>query len=171
LLVPAQDGGWCDQKSAAAASGQQSGEGGDDGAVGPVDPRSRCASLQDGQLMAQDEDLDLVGGVGAGVEPIQLSSFVNTGRSVSPPSADHALTPSAMNRLLSVGVRRLGHPQAQEDGVDVGEIDREDGVGVRAEELRPGRANRRGAGSSPASFTIFQTVEAAAEWPSPTNSP
>jgi hypothetical protein len=68
LLVPAQDGGWCDQKSAAAASGQQSGEGGDDGAVGPVDPWSGCASLQHGQLMAQDEDLDLVGGVGAGVE-------------------------------------------------------------------------------------------------------
>ena len=30
---------------------------------------------------------------------------------------------------------------AQEDGVDVGEIDREDGVGLRAEELRPGWAS------------------------------
>jgi hypothetical protein len=28
---------------------------------------------------------------------------------------------------------------AQEDGVDVGEVDREDRVGLRAEELRPGR--------------------------------
>jgi hypothetical protein len=31
--------------------------------------------------------------------------------------------------------------------------------------------DRRGAGSSPASFKIFQTVEAATGWPSPTNSP
>jgi hypothetical protein len=27
--------------------------------------------------MAQDEDLDLVGGVGTGVEPIQLNGFAN----------------------------------------------------------------------------------------------
>ena len=38
------------------------------GAVAPADPRPVCASLQHGQLMAQDEDLDLVGGVGVGVE-------------------------------------------------------------------------------------------------------
>ena len=31
--------------------------------------------------------------------------------------------------------------------------------------------DRRGAGSSPAFFKIFQTVEAAMGWPSPTNSP
>jgi hypothetical protein len=68
LPVPAQDRGWCDQESAAAASGWQSSEGGDYGSVGPADPRSWCASLQDGQLMAQDEDLNLIGGFRAGVE-------------------------------------------------------------------------------------------------------
>jgi hypothetical protein len=44
------------------------GEGGDHGAVTPTDLWSWCATLQHGQLMAQHEDFDLVGGVGAGVE-------------------------------------------------------------------------------------------------------
>ena len=65
LTVPAQDRGWCDQESVAATSWEQAADGGDHGAVALVDPRLGCASLQHGQLMAQDEDLDLVGGVGA----------------------------------------------------------------------------------------------------------
>jgi hypothetical protein len=60
---------------------------------------------------------------------------------------------------------------AQEDGVDVGEVDREDRVGLRGQELSPGRPDRRGAGSSPALLRILQTVEAATAWPRPTNSP
>jgi len=68
VLVPAQDGGRGDQQSAAPASGEQAGEGGDHATVAPPDLWSWCASLQDGQLMAQHEDLDLIGGVGAGVE-------------------------------------------------------------------------------------------------------
>jgi len=66
--VPAQDGDRGDQQSAAAKRGQQSAECRDHDSIAPADPRSRFASLQDSQLMAQDEDLDLVGGVGAGVE-------------------------------------------------------------------------------------------------------
>jgi hypothetical protein len=70
----------------------------------------------------------------------------------------------------------LDHDQvvkaAQEDGVDVREIDREDGVGLRAEELRPGRAGSSWRGIESAVLQdVFQTVEAATEWPSPTNSP
>ena len=45
-------------------------------------------------------------------------------------------------------------------GVDVEEVAGEDRVGLRAEELRPGRPARRGAGSMPAALRIFQTVEA-----------
>jgi len=38
-----------------------------------------CASLQDGQLMPQDQDLDLVGAVSERAwSIIQLSSFANT---------------------------------------------------------------------------------------------
>jgi hypothetical protein len=60
---------------------------------------------------------------------------------------------------------------AQEDGVDVGEVDGEDGVGLGGQELAPGRPGPSGRGIEPAFFRIFQTVEAATAWPSPTNSP
>jgi hypothetical protein len=60
---------------------------------------------------------------------------------------------------------------AQEDGVDVGEIDGEDRVGLGGQELSPGGPARRGAGSRPALFKMFQTVEAATVWPRPTSSP
>jgi hypothetical protein len=33
---------------------------------------------------------------------------------------------------------------AQEDGVDVGEVDREDRLGLRGQELSPGRSGPRG---------------------------
>ena len=38
---------------------------------------------------------------------------------------------------------------AQEDGVDVGEVDREDRVGLRGQELSPGRAGSSGRGIEP----------------------
>jgi hypothetical protein len=62
---------------------------------------------------------------------------------------------------------------AEEDGVDVGEVDREDRVSLRRQELPPDRAVplRCGAGSMPAVLRILQTVEAAIRWPSPTSSP
>jgi hypothetical protein len=47
-------------------SGQESAEGGDHGSIGPVDPWPRSAALQNCQLMTQDENLDLLGCVGAG---------------------------------------------------------------------------------------------------------
>jgi hypothetical protein len=60
---------------------------------------------------------------------------------------------------------------AQEDGVDVGEVDREDRVGLRGEELSPGRSRPSRAESTPAALRIFQTVEAATRCASPTSSP
>ena len=60
---------------------------------------------------------------------------------------------------------------AQEDGVDVGEVDREDRLGLGGEELSPGRSGPARAGSMPAAFKIFHTVDAAIRWPSPTSSP
>jgi len=66
LPMPAQDRGRGDQESA-ATSGKYPAEGGDHGAVAPADPQLRCASLQHCQLMAQDEDLDVFGGVRADV--------------------------------------------------------------------------------------------------------
>jgi hypothetical protein len=59
----------------------------------------------------------------------------------------------------------------QEDGVDVGEVDGQDRVGLRGEELAPGRSGPLGCGIDSADFKIFHTVEAAIWWPSPISSP
>jgi hypothetical protein len=59
---------------------------------------------------------------------------------------------------------------AQEDGVDVGEVDREDRVGLRGQELSPGRAGPSGRRID-ALFKMLQTVEATTVWPRPTSSP
>ena len=60
---------------------------------------------------------------------------------------------------------------AQEDGVDVGEVDREDRMGLRGQELSPGRPGPSGRGIEARVLRMFQTVEAATGWPSPTSSP
>ena len=60
---------------------------------------------------------------------------------------------------------------AEQDGVDVGEVDRKDRVACAARNCRQVGLDRRGAGSMPAVVRIFQTVEAATRWPSPTSSP
>jgi hypothetical protein len=69
----------------------------------------------------------------------------------------------------------LDHDQnveaAQEDGVDMGEVDREDRVSLAERNCRRVGPDRRGAGSRPALFRIAQTVEAATVWPSPSSSP
>jgi hypothetical protein len=46
----------------------QSGEGGDQCAIGSGHPRAWHASLEHGELVAQDQDLDLLGGVGSGAQ-------------------------------------------------------------------------------------------------------
>jgi hypothetical protein len=51
---------------------------------------------------------------------------------------------------------------AQEHGVDVGEVDGEDRVGRRGEELSPGPSGRQGSGVKASALRILQTVEAAA---------
>jgi hypothetical protein len=64
--VPAQYRRRRNQQSAAATGGQQSAEGGEHRSIGPADPWRRPTTLQHGQLMTQDEDLDLLCRVGAG---------------------------------------------------------------------------------------------------------
>ena len=83
-----------------------------------------------------------------------------------------AVIPARCTRRRAVLDHEEDVQAAQEDGVDVGEVDGEDRVGLRgagtgARSVR----TRRGAGSMPAPLRIFQTVEAAIRWPSPTSSP
>jgi hypothetical protein len=68
LAVPAQDGGRCDEQPEGSAGRKQSGEGGDQGAVGPGYSRAWRAPLEHGELVAQNQDLDVLGGVGSGAQ-------------------------------------------------------------------------------------------------------
>ena len=69
--VPVQDRDGCDEKATSTMAGEtmageSSGEGGDQCSVGPVHPGSRGAAVQYGELVAQCEDLDVLGRGGAG---------------------------------------------------------------------------------------------------------
>ena len=75
-----------------------------------------------------------------------------------------------MNAAAAVLDHNQDVEAAQEDGVDVGEVDREHRVSLRVKNCRQLGPDRWGAGS-PAAFKIFHTGEAATWWPSPTSSP
>jgi hypothetical protein len=64
--VPAQECGWGDEHACSAAVGESSDEDGDQCSVGPIHPGSRGAAVQYSELVAQYEDLDILGSVGAG---------------------------------------------------------------------------------------------------------
>jgi hypothetical protein len=68
LAVPAQDRGRGDQQTEAAACWQQPGEGSDDSSVDPPQPWPWSASLQHGQLVTQEQDLDVLGRVGTSAQ-------------------------------------------------------------------------------------------------------
>jgi hypothetical protein len=64
--VPAQKGPRGDDQAQLAelVSGQQPGQGGQDRAVCPGQPRGLDLPLEHGNLVPQDEDLDVLGAVG-----------------------------------------------------------------------------------------------------------
>jgi hypothetical protein len=62
--MPAEHGGRGDQSMRARHPGQQPDQDGEHGAVGPVQSRLRVLSAQDGVLVPQDEDLQILGRVG-----------------------------------------------------------------------------------------------------------
>ena len=66
--VPAQQGARGDDQAqlAEVAAGQQPGQRGQDRPVGPGQPRCPGLALEHGDLVAQDEDLGVLGPVGAG---------------------------------------------------------------------------------------------------------
>jgi hypothetical protein len=67
-LVPAQDCRGRDKEAESSTGGEHTGQSGDQGSVGPPDRSSRSAPLEHSELVAQDEDLDLLGGVGSGAQ-------------------------------------------------------------------------------------------------------
>ena len=100
-------------------TGEQSGEGGDQGAVGPAHPRARRASLEHGELVAQDQDLDVLGGVGSGA---QHDPAEELGEHLVDQSQRHQrIMPGHLPRTngqVTGCVHSFGHPQggAAQDG-------------------------------------------------------
>jgi hypothetical protein len=94
-------------------AGSSRGEGGNHGAVGPAHPRPWRASLEHGELVAQDEDLDLLPGVGSGAQD-------HPGQELGERHVDQL---QCHQRIMSGSVRRqsgrstrehsFGHPQGR----------------------------------------------------------
>jgi hypothetical protein len=66
--MPAQDRGRSDESVGLQRPGQMSDQGGEDGAVRPIQPRLRVLPAQDRVLVTQDEDLHVLGRVGSAEE-------------------------------------------------------------------------------------------------------
>ena len=60
--MPAQERVGCDQAMATQCSGQPLGEGGENGSVRPVQAWSWAGAAEHGDLVAQHEELDVLGG-------------------------------------------------------------------------------------------------------------
>jgi hypothetical protein len=75
--VPAHDRSRCDEHAEASARRKQPGQGGDQGSVGPADPRSGSAPVEHSELVTQDADLDLLGVSDRVCSTIQLRSLDN----------------------------------------------------------------------------------------------
>ena len=91
-------------------------EGGDQAAIGPGNPRSWHTPLEHGELVAQDEPLDVLGGVGSGAQhdPAQeLGEHL-----VDQPQRHQRIMPGHLlwtNGQVTSCARSFGHPQAEED--------------------------------------------------------
>jgi hypothetical protein len=70
--VPAQQRLWGDQQAGPAGPGQRAADRGKRGAVGGLQPRSWNLAAQDSELVAQDQDLQVLGGVAAAEQREEL---------------------------------------------------------------------------------------------------
>ena len=77
LAVPAQDRSQCDEQAEASVGREQSGKGGDQGAVGPAHPRAWRAPSKHGELVAQNQDSILLVASDSARSTIQLRSLAN----------------------------------------------------------------------------------------------
>jgi hypothetical protein len=113
MIVPAQDGGGGDGQLEASVCGYQPGQSGDQSSVGPAHPGSWSAPPEYGKFLAQDQDLDVLGGVGAGEQDHRGQESED--RQVDQPQRHRRITPglpSAAKRQVSVREPSCAHPQA-----------------------------------------------------------
>jgi hypothetical protein len=64
--MPAQQGVWLDDEAGPAGSGQRAADRGEQGAVGGLELGTWRLAAEHGELVAQDKDLQVLGGVTAG---------------------------------------------------------------------------------------------------------
>ena len=74
--MPAQDRVRGDQAMATQRSGQPPDEGGEDRPVHPIHMRSRVGAAQDGDLVAQHEELDVLGGGRAALQQAKAEDLL-----------------------------------------------------------------------------------------------
>jgi hypothetical protein len=72
--VPAQQRLGLDEEARPAGPGQDAADRREQGPVGRLQPGSRRLAAQDDELVAQDEDFEIVGGVATGELGEQLNS-------------------------------------------------------------------------------------------------
>ena len=77
--MPAQQRLGLDQEARPAGSGQHAADCSEHGAVGGLQPGTWDLPAEDGELVAQDEDLQVFGGVAAGQQGEQLDGAAQRG--------------------------------------------------------------------------------------------
>jgi hypothetical protein len=95
LAVPPQDGSRGDEQPEAPADREQPGEGSDQGAISPAHPRARRAPLEHRELVAQDQDLDLLGRIGTGAQGRPAQQL-----------GEHSIDQHQHHRLIMMGRER-----------------------------------------------------------------
>jgi hypothetical protein len=94
--------------------GEQPSERDNQGPVGPAEPRWSVGASEHGKLVAQHQDLDLLGSLGSGTQHRPAQELETTSsRSAAAPSTDHAALPSATMQQVTGCVHSFGHPQVR----------------------------------------------------------
>ena len=113
--VPAQDRGRCDEQADPAVAGESADESGDECAVAPGHPGAWSLAVEYGELVAQYEDLDVLGRVGAGEQhhPAQEVGDHEVGHSECH-RTDHAVSRAGVNPQITA-VGRVSGTHSQND--------------------------------------------------------
>ena len=111
--MPAQDRVRGDQAMAAQRAGQPPDEGGEHGPVRPVQARSRVGAAQHGDLVAQHEELDVLGGGRAAQQQDQPEHLPED--QVQQPQRHAGIMSDRRSPLVSDPGTTSGTPQAPEE--------------------------------------------------------
>jgi Integrase core domain len=115
--VPAQQGRWLDQEAGPAGSGQAAADGGEQGPVGGFELGPWSLAAEHGELVAQDEDLKILGGIAAGKEGEQLDGAEQ--RQVGESWQHRVASAVGAAKGATVATRGRYEPPAQGSGLNI----------------------------------------------------